>query len=64
MDGATITIEGPFAFSIKMPGETDARFLRLHSGEWRIDGRWIAQGRIDRFDALARALREIEENTR
>jgi hypothetical protein len=57
----TITNEG---FSLSIAAENREWVLRLDGGEWRCSGLrapWIAQGRIDKWEALARTMRRIEE---
>jgi hypothetical protein len=59
LNGTKITIEGPFAFHIEL--DAGVYFLKLDGGEWRVNGLWVAQGKINRFEALARTLRKIEK---
>lgn len=59
---ASIHINGPFRFYIDRPGASTLALV-LDGGEWRLDGLWIAQGRVNRFEALARALRRLDKET-
>jgi len=54
-----IEICGPFSFAIQTKDRTF--LLENFGGEWRRDHLWIAQGRVDRWEALARACKGIEE---
>ncbi len=63
MNEATIRIDGPYHISIEVVDGLESGtvyMLAKDGGEWRLDGLWVAHGRINRFDALARALRMIE----
>ncbi|MDE2105644.1 MAG: hypothetical protein KGL39_50925 [Patescibacteria group bacterium] len=68
IDEAEVQFEGPFAFSITIPdggcdNSSTIYMLKREGGEWLLDEIWIAQGKVDRFDVLARALRKLEAFT-
>ena len=50
----------PFSFALEL-SDGAVHMLQCENGEWRLDGVWIAQGRLDKWHALARAARQIEE---
>jgi len=57
----SIQIGGPYDFHLI--DESGRRYwLTKADGEWRLDGLWVARGKVDRWDALARACRIIETN--
>ena len=55
----SIEVCGPFDFAIATDKEGQPLMLSCAGGEWRLSGLWIAQGRTDRWEALARACRRI-----
>lgn len=55
-----IEIDGPFHMTIHDTQGVTYTLSRQHS-DWRLDGRWMATGRVSRWAVLARALDKLEE---
>jgi len=54
-----VELDGPFTVSF-IDEAGGCHMLHLDGGEWRLDYLWVAQGRVDRWGAIARAARIIE----